>query len=170
MDPPPNPNPRVVSSIKEADVITYASGSLYTSLWPLLVPNGIYDALKASKADKLFFVNGWQDRETLNMRFIINHLWALPNCSKEMDFSAICTHLVCLEAGHVRTPMDRLVHPSDWLHDEVQQVLVSGEFTGSGMRYIPNVIGKLLCQLWREKNQRKQEVRPTVVNRMFRMI
>ncbi len=51
------PNPKAIKSILKADYIVFGPGDLYTSIFPNLLIPGIVDALKASKAKKVFFVN-----------------------------------------------------------------------------------------------------------------
>ncbi len=55
----PNPvaNPMAIAAINQADLIVVAPGDLYTSLGPLLVIDGIGDALRQTKALKLYVAN-----------------------------------------------------------------------------------------------------------------
>jgi uncharacterized cofD-like protein len=50
-------NPTALSAIEQADIIVVAPGDLYTSLGPLLVIDGIGDALKHSRAVKIYVSN-----------------------------------------------------------------------------------------------------------------
>ncbi len=50
-------NPRALNLIKEADVVVFGPGDLYTSTIPNLLVSGIRDALKKSKAKKVLVVN-----------------------------------------------------------------------------------------------------------------
>ncbi len=57
--------PAALSAIKQADVITFGPGSLFTSVVPNLLVNGIASAVRASSALKAYFVNlMWQPGET----------------------------------------------------------------------------------------------------------
>ncbi len=49
--------PQAIKALKEADVIIIGIGSLYTSVIPNLIIKGITDAIKASKAKRLYFCN-----------------------------------------------------------------------------------------------------------------
>lgn len=61
------PLPEALEAIAQADVITLGPGSLYTSVIPNLLVNGIPEAIERSPALKLYFVNlMWQPGETLN--------------------------------------------------------------------------------------------------------
>jgi uncharacterized cofD-like protein len=56
-----------LTAIAEADVITFGPGSLFTSVIPNLLVNGIPDAIRSSPAVKAYFVNlMWQPGETIN--------------------------------------------------------------------------------------------------------
>jgi uncharacterized cofD-like protein len=50
-------NPSALTAIREADIIVIAPGDLYTSLGPLLVINGIGQALQESRALKVYVSN-----------------------------------------------------------------------------------------------------------------
>ena len=51
------PAPEVIRSIKEADVIIIGPGSLYMGILPILLIREITDAIKKSKANKIFISN-----------------------------------------------------------------------------------------------------------------
>lgn len=55
----PNPiaNPTAIAAIQQADLIVVAPGDLYTSLGPLLVIDGIGEALRQTKALKVYVSN-----------------------------------------------------------------------------------------------------------------
>jgi uncharacterized cofD-like protein len=60
------PLPETLDAIERADVITMGPGSLYTSIIPNLLVQGIPDAIEKSSALKLYFVNlMWQPGETI---------------------------------------------------------------------------------------------------------
>lgn len=60
------PLPETLEAIRNADVITLGPGSLYTSIIPNLLVQGIPDAIEKSPAVKLYFVNlMWQPGETI---------------------------------------------------------------------------------------------------------
>jgi uncharacterized cofD-like protein len=61
------PMPETLKAIAEADLITFGPGSLFTSVIPNLLVKGIADAIVASPALKVYFVNlMWQPGETLH--------------------------------------------------------------------------------------------------------
>ncbi len=57
LTPKAEANPMAVEAIKQADLIVIAPGDLYTSLGPLLVIDGIGDALRQSDALKIYVSN-----------------------------------------------------------------------------------------------------------------
>ena len=63
------PVPDALSAIVEADLITLGPGSLFTSVIPNLLVDGIASAIRRSRAVKAYFVNlMWQPGETMNFR------------------------------------------------------------------------------------------------------
>lgn len=57
LTPDPVANPMAIKAIQQADLIVIAPGDLYTSLGPLLVINGIGDALRQTKSLKVYVSN-----------------------------------------------------------------------------------------------------------------
>lgn len=55
--PTPKSNPLAIKAIKEADIVIIAPGDLYASLGPLLVIDGIGEALNSTKALKIYVAN-----------------------------------------------------------------------------------------------------------------
>ncbi len=63
------PLPAALTAIAEADVITLGPGSLFTSVIPNLLVDGIATAIRSSQAVKAYFVNlMWQPGETTDFR------------------------------------------------------------------------------------------------------
>jgi len=61
--------PATLAAIREADVITLGPGSLFTSIAPNLLVDGIAAAIRESSAVKAYFVNlMWQPGETMEFR------------------------------------------------------------------------------------------------------
>lgn len=57
LTPSANVNPTAVAAIEQADVVVIAPGDLYTSLGPLLVIDGIGEALRRTKATVMYVAN-----------------------------------------------------------------------------------------------------------------
>lgn len=63
------PLPQTLKAIEEADLITLGPGSLFTSLIPNLLVDGITQAIRNSPAIKAYYCNlMWQPGETMNYR------------------------------------------------------------------------------------------------------
>ncbi|KAL4867571.1 hypothetical protein BDV12DRAFT_209826 [Aspergillus spectabilis] len=61
----PRANPRVLESLRDAQAIIYSIGSLYTSIIPSLILQGVGQAIVSSPARlKILILNGSLDRET----------------------------------------------------------------------------------------------------------
>lgn len=73
------PLEEVISSIENADVIIMGPGSLYTSIIPNLLVNGVVDAIEKSKAPKVYICNIMtQPGETDNYN-VLDHINAILN-------------------------------------------------------------------------------------------
>lgn len=57
LTPSPISNPMAIAAIEQADIVVVAPGDLYTSLGPLLVIDGIGEALKRTKAKTFYVAN-----------------------------------------------------------------------------------------------------------------
>src|SRR5208282_4761882 len=63
------PLPETLEAIQRADLITFGPGSLFTSVIPNVLVQGIPDAIRRSRALKAYFVNlMWQPGETIGFR------------------------------------------------------------------------------------------------------
>jgi uncharacterized cofD-like protein len=85
------PLPAALSAIAEADVITFGPGSLFTSVIPNLLVNGISAAIRQSPAVKAYFVNlMWQPGETTEFR-ASDHIRAIHQHSggKLLDYAVV---------------------------------------------------------------------------------
>lgn len=73
------PIDEVINSIKNAEVIVIGPGSLYTSIMPNLLVDGVVEAIKQSKAPKVYISNIMtQPGETDNYD-VLNHVEAINN-------------------------------------------------------------------------------------------
>jgi uncharacterized cofD-like protein len=84
-----HPLPEALAAIYDADVITIGPGSLYTSLLPPILVNGVADAIAESAAVKIFICNLMtQPGETdgLNSR---RHLEIVREYASEIDFDYV---------------------------------------------------------------------------------
>jgi len=58
------PNPLVLEAIHNANCVVYGCGSLYTSVLPSLVLEGVGGAISRRNLPKVLLLNGWHDSET----------------------------------------------------------------------------------------------------------
>ena len=77
--------PEAIKAINDADIIIYGIGSLYTSILPNTIITGINEALKNSKAKKIYFANCMtQSNETYNYD-LKKHVDALRHHNTAVD-------------------------------------------------------------------------------------
>ena len=57
LEPKVKANPKAISTIKKADLIVIGPGKFYTSLLPIFLVEGIKEAIKGSRAKKVFICN-----------------------------------------------------------------------------------------------------------------
>lgn len=57
LEPQGKANPKAIKSIEESDYIVIGPGDLYTSIIPVLLVNGVKEAIKKSKAKIIFIMN-----------------------------------------------------------------------------------------------------------------
>ncbi|KAF6254393.1 UPF0052-domain-containing protein [Scenedesmus sp. NREL 46B-D3] len=61
----PRPNPRILQDVQRADAVVFGMGSLYTSICPTLILDGVGEAIAArTDIPKVLLLNGSHDRET----------------------------------------------------------------------------------------------------------
>jgi uncharacterized cofD-like protein len=87
----PKPLPETLRAIANADLITFGPGSLFTSVIPNLLVDGIPQAIAKSPALKAYFVNlMWQPGETTNYR-ASDHVQAiLRHCGRARGVLDVC--------------------------------------------------------------------------------
>ena len=90
LEPPDcSPLPQAIEAIKQADVISVGPGSLYTSLLPPLLVNGVADLMAGSPAVKIFICNLMtQPGETEGMS-ARRHLEIVRNYAKDLNFDYV---------------------------------------------------------------------------------
>jgi uncharacterized cofD-like protein len=90
------PLPETLRAIEEADLITFGPGSLFTSLIPNLLVQGIPEAIRRSRALKAYFVNlMWQPGETSGFR-ASDHVDAIHRHTKHplLDVAVVNTRSI----------------------------------------------------------------------------
>ncbi|KAL7543790.1 hypothetical protein ACHAXR_013241 [Thalassiosira sp. AJA248-18] len=108
----PEPNPLVLDAISNAACIVYGCGSLFSSVLPSLVLEGVGQAISCRDVPKVLLLNGWHDSETS---------WAEPSRSdngerivKRMDATSFVEAVVdALDQERLSTRLDSQDDNSD---------------------------------------------------------
>lgn len=88
---PENPKPvdGVIKAIEEAEVIVLGPGSLYTSIIPNLLVDGVTEAIKASRAKKVYVCNIMTQPGETDGYSVCDHLRAIEKHSYEGIIDAV---------------------------------------------------------------------------------
>ena len=124
------PIPATLKAIAGADLITLGPGSLFTSVIPNLLVEGIPAAIRRSQAVKAYFVNlMWQPGETMSFR-ASDHIRAIYNHAGKalIDYAIVNTGLI---RAALRKKYERQqVKPVDADLEEIERLgvqLVAGD-------------------------------------------
>ncbi|KAL8871962.1 MAG: hypothetical protein Q9198_007300 [Flavoplaca austrocitrina] len=100
----PSPNPKAIAAIQASDAVIYSIGSLYTSLAPSLILQGVGTAIANGPRFKILILNGSLDRETGGF--------------EGLDFLNAVVR--CCEASSSLDPNapNRVENPSSSIHDD----------------------------------------------------
>ncbi|KAF9586331.1 hypothetical protein BGW38_006813 [Lunasporangiospora selenospora] len=110
----PPPNPKLLISLAEMETLVYSIGSLYTSIIPCLILKDVGRCIAESRMlkNKVFMLNGTNDRETPDY-MALDFIWALTDAlnsslklssqfwPREYKPSKYITHLLYLENSEV---------------------------------------------------------------------
>ncbi|KAF9099482.1 hypothetical protein BGX23_002062 [Mortierella sp. AD031] len=111
----PPPNPKLLCSLAEMETLIYSIGSLYTSIIPCLILKDVGRGIAESRSlkNKIFMLNGTNDRETPDYT-ALDFIWALSGAlnsslklsgqfwPKEYRPSKYITHLIYLDNSEVQ--------------------------------------------------------------------
>jgi uncharacterized cofD-like protein len=158
------PLPETLAAIHEADLITLGPGSLFTSVIPNILVEGIAPAIHASRALKACFVNlMWQPGETIGFR-ASDHLEAIHRHAgmRLVDVAVVNTRAVSARqrrryaAENVRPVLNDV----DRLAEMGMQVL-AGDLLGSGdsVRHDPRASAEVALQLAKQGRMRRRKIR-----------
>lgn len=81
-----------LQAIREADIIFYGIGSLYTSILPNLIVNGIAEELKNNKAKKIYFCNAMTQPGETDHFSVEDHIRAIEKHSFQDAVNIVVTH------------------------------------------------------------------------------
>jgi uncharacterized cofD-like protein len=155
------PLPETLKAIGEADLITLGPGSLYTSVIPNLLVQGIPEAIRQSRAVKAYFVNlMWQPGETMHysasdhVRAVDDHVggklldYAVVNMRNIPD--ALIQRYARQKAMPVKVDLPEL--------DSMGLEVVIGNLlqVTNKVRHSPKAVASVAIQLAREGRLRKE--------------
>lgn len=167
----PKPLAETLRAIAEADLITLGPGSLFTSVIPNLLVDGIPQAIAKSPALKAYFVNlMWQPGETTNFR-ASDHVQAiLRHCGRARPVLDVCVVNTGSLPSHLLNPYQaKSAHPVDNDIENLQalglEVLstdllrMSRSRSANKIRHDPGAIGAVTMELAQQGQARKGRVK-----------
>ena len=154
----PRALPEAIRAIEEADMIVLGPGSLYTSIMPNLVTDGVAEAVARADAFKIYVLNVMtQDGETEGYT-ASDHISALFSNSGEHLFDWCLANCLAIPADFVRRYASEGAEPVK-IDDEAVKKLgvgivrapVAGWRSGY-VRHDPDVLSRELLRVYREKS------------------
>jgi uncharacterized cofD-like protein len=163
----PKPLPETLEAIARADLITLGPGSLFTSVIPNLLVDGIPKAIAASPALKAYFMNLMsQPGETTNFR-ASDHVEAIHRHAKApiLDFCVVNSHPIRGRVLHHYQESAARPVENDFENLENMGVKViaadllrmSGNRVQEKIRHDSSVIGAIAFDLAQKGHKRKQK-------------
>lgn len=155
--------PDALAAIADADLITLGPGSLFTSVIPNLLVEGVSKAIRRSPAVKAYFVNlMWQPGETMHLR-ASDHVQAIHQHAKckLLDYAVLNTRPIrsslrrryaTREALPVENDVDRIAKMG--LDVLAGDLLLEAE----KVRHNPEAIATIAVQLALEGRRRRQKI------------
>jgi uncharacterized cofD-like protein len=158
------PLPETLAAIEDADLITLGPGSLFTSVIPNLLVEGIAPAIQRSRALKAYFVNlMWQPGETIGFR-ASDHVEALHVHAgvRLLDVAVVNTRAVTARqrrkyaAQNVRPVLNDV----DRLEEMGLQVVATDLLaSGDSVRHDPRASADVALQLAKRGQAARRRVR-----------
>jgi uncharacterized cofD-like protein len=154
------PLPAALTAIADADLITLGPGSLFTSLIPNLLVQGIPQAIRQSRAVKAYFVNlMWQPGETTEFS-ASDHVRAIHQHAggKLLDYAVVNIRPIpsALKKAYAREAAMPVDNDIDGLFKLGLEVLGGNLAQLSGkVRHDPSAIAAVAAKLAQEGRRRK---------------
>ena len=149
-----------LSAIAEADAITLGPGSLFTSVIPNLLVEGIPSAILRSAAVKAYFVNlMWQPGETTNFR-ASDHVRAIHQHAgrKFLDYAVVNIRLIpsAVKKRYAREAALPVENDIDAIYQMGLKVMAGNlaQHTGK-VRHDPSATAAMVMKLAQEGRRRK---------------
>jgi len=154
------PQPETLEAIERADLITLGPGSLFTSVVPNLLVQGIPDAIQRSAALKAYFVNlMWQPGETIGFR-ASDHVAAIEHHAGWQILDVVVLNNRKITPKQRRRYAAKKVYPVEndiaWLEDlgvDVVQANLLAE--GESVRHDPIATADIAMELARKGRRRR---------------
>jgi uncharacterized cofD-like protein len=154
------PHPDTLEAIAQADLITLGPGSLFTSVIPNLLVQGISQAIRRAPAVKAYFVNlMWQPGETSNFT-ASDHIRAIEKHARGnlLDYAIVNTEPIRMSlrkryARQLALPVENDVERIESMGIKV----VGGNFLQQSqkVRHNPEEIAAVAMRLAREGRSRR---------------
>jgi uncharacterized cofD-like protein len=154
------PLPAALSAIAEADAITLGPGSLFTSVVPNLLVEGIPAAIAKSPAVKAYFVNlMWQPGETIQFR-ASDHIRAIHRHAgaKFLDYAVINIRAItsALKKRYARQAAQPVENDIDAIFNMGLKVLAGNLAQHSGtVRHDPAATAAVVVKLAQEGRRKR---------------
>lgn len=151
---PPDPLPETLEALASADLITLGPGSLFTSVIPNILVEGIPEAIRSSPAMKAYISNlMWQPGETLEFR-ASDHVEAIHRhaVTKVIDAVILNTAEISLEQLHqyAQKRAQAVVNDIPRLREMGLEVVGADLLeVGEKIRHDPKALGDIVVELAR---------------------
>jgi uncharacterized cofD-like protein len=128
-----SPLPETLEAIEHADIVTIGPGSLYTSIIPNLLVDGIVDAMRASNALKVYICNIMTQPGETDHFTAEDHLRTLFDYSPELELDYVLINSAAI-GGHLRekylsdgaAPVDTASLIRNGFEDEPREASIQG--------------------------------------------
>jgi uncharacterized cofD-like protein len=157
------PLAETLEAIKRADLISFGPGSLFTSVIPNILVQGIPDAIRRSHALKAYFVNlMWQPGETVGFR-ASDHVSAINRHAKGNLFDAVVVNTRAISARQRRKyaaeQSQPVLNDLDCLSEMGLQVVAADLLAeGDIVRHDPRAIAEIAIELARRGRGRRAKL------------
>lgn len=150
------PMPETIEAILAADLITLGPGSLYTSIVPNLLVDGLPEAIERSPAMKVYFVNlMWQPGETINFTASA-HLRAIQEHAKRGLIDTVVVNSATIPPDLKRRYANQKVKPVENDLENIHKLgakIVTADLLGDSsmahdkIRHDPAALAKVVVDL-----------------------
>ncbi len=166
-----SPLPEALEAIDRADLITFGPGSLYTSVIPNVLVNGIPEAIQRSNALKVYFVNlMWQPGETIDFT-ASQHVKAIQTHARQTLIDCVVLNTAPIPTDLKRRYAKVKVQPVENDFDNLSRLgvkVVTADLIGDSIgesrkvRHNPHAIAQIVIDL--ASRSRAHQVRSRALN------